>query len=100
DLNTPVALGLADRIHQSLTSEAALILDRSRELLQQLLPLLKPLSLPQVADALLFPDLQERAQNCLQQILNWIKNNNNPTPTPDQSACKTLLRQFAQQILD
>jgi hypothetical protein len=94
DLNTPVASALADRIHESLTIEAVLIQDRSRELLQQLLPLLKPLSLPQVAAAVWFPDFQQRAQSCLQQILDWIQNNSTLATNPDD--CKTRLQQFVQ----
>ena len=76
-LNLPVALALADRVHESLASGQAEVLERERALLQQLQSHLKPLSVPEAARQAWLADLQLRAAKSFQELGEWISNNTN-----------------------
>jgi hypothetical protein len=76
-LNVPVALALADRVHESLASGQAEVLERERALLQQLQSHLKPLSVPEAARQAWLADLQLRAAKSFQELGEWISNNTN-----------------------
>src|ERR1035437_1929486 len=76
-LNVPVALALADRVHESLASGQAEVLERERALLQQLQSHLKPLSVPEAARQAWLADLQLRAVKSFQELGEWISNNTN-----------------------
>lgn len=91
-LNTPVTLALADRIHQSLTSGEAVILERARALLQQVQALLKPLSAPEAARLAWFADLQTRTSDFLLGVADWISKNN--TADADQAKRNAQLKDF------
>lgn len=91
-LNTPVTLALADRIHQSLTSGEAVILERARALLQQVQALLKPLSAPEAARLAWFADLQTRTSDFLLGLADWISKNN--SADADQTKRKAQLKDF------
>ena len=74
-LNAPVALAMADRVHESLASGQAEVLERERALLQQLQSHLKPLSVPEAARQAWLADLQLRAAKSFQELSEWISNN-------------------------
>ena len=76
-LNLPVALALADRVHESLASGQAEVLERERALLQQLQSHLKPLSVPEAARQAWLADLRLRAAKSFQELGEWISNNTN-----------------------
>ena len=93
-LNTPVTLALADRIHQSLTSGEALILERARALLQKAQSILKPLSVPEAARLAWLADLRKRTSDFLLSLADWISKNN--TADADQSKRHTQLNDFSK----
>ena len=93
-LNTPVTLALADRIHQSLTSGEALILERARALLQKAQSILKPLSAPEAARLAWLADLRKRTFDFLLSLADWISKNN--TADADQAKRDTQLNDFSK----
>jgi hypothetical protein len=80
-INTTQTLALADQVRESLASGEALIVERARQLLQQLQLLLKPLSLPDTARQIWLADLQQRLLNALQQFRDWLQKNGSPAGT-------------------
>jgi len=92
ELDTPVALALSDRIHESLASGEALILEQARQLLQQLQMVLKPLSAPEAARQAWLADLQIRSLTALQQLTDWIHKNTSAVGTLED--CQSRLRAF------
>ncbi|MCU1253680.1 MAG: hypothetical protein JWQ49_6709 [Edaphobacter sp.] len=93
-LNTPVTLALADRIHQSLTSGEALILERARALLQKAQSLFKPLSAPEAARLAWLADLRKRTSDFLLSLTDWISKNN--TADADQAKRNSQLNDFSK----
>lgn len=89
-INTPQTLALADRVRESLASGEALIVERARQLLQQLRLLLKPLSLPDAARQVWLADLRQRLLNSLQQFRDWPQKNGGPAGTLED--CQSRLR--------
>lgn len=92
DINTPLALALADRIGQSLTSEEGLLQDRSRQLLQEELGLLRSVSAKEAAREAVLADSRKRAQTFLEGIAEWTENNTSAAANADD--CKSRLQQF------
>jgi hypothetical protein len=68
DINTPLTLSLAERIHQTLSSGELLIVERARHVLQLFLPLLQPLTVPAAAGESAAFDL---LQNAWQPLTNF-----------------------------
>ena len=91
-INTPLALALADRARESLASGEALILERARQLLQQLKSLVKPLSVPDVARQVWLAGLQQRLLNSLQQFGDWLQQNTGPAATLED--CRSRIQRF------
>lgn len=94
ELNTQVPLALADRIHQSLTSGEALILERARALLQKAQSVLKPLSAPEAARLAWLANLRKRTSDFLPSLADWISKNN--TADADQAKRNTQLNDFSK----
>ncbi len=92
DINTPLAVSLADRITQSLASEESLIQDPSRQLLQQQLGLLKPVSVQEAARQSVLADSGQRAQTYLEGVAKWTQYNT--TSAENLPDCKSWLQQF------
>jgi hypothetical protein len=93
-LNTPVTLALADRIHQSLTSGEALILERAKALLQKAQSILKPLSAPEAARLAWLADLRKGTSDFLLSLADWISKNS--TADADQAKRNTQLNDFSK----
>jgi len=92
DINTPLSLALADLVRESLASGEALILERARQLLQQLQSLLTPLSVPAAARQVWLADLQQRLLNSLEQFGDWLQKNTSPATTPED--CTSRMQEF------
>jgi hypothetical protein len=92
DINTPLALALANRVRDSLASGEALILERARQLLQQFQMLAKQLSAQDAACQAWLAELQQRLLNSLQQMSDWLQKNTVPPEPLDE--CKSRLQQL------
>jgi hypothetical protein len=68
EMNTPLAIALADHVHEAVTSGEALIVERATQLLQQFQLLVKQMSGPDAARQAWLADLQLRLLNSLQQF--------------------------------
>ena len=90
DINTPLTLAVAERVHQTLSSGELLIVERARHLLQLLLPLLQPLTVPAAAGESAAFDL---LQNALQPLTNLgdVTSAGEPQSLED---CKAQLQPF------
>jgi hypothetical protein len=71
EMNTPLAVALADHVREALTSGEALIVERATQLLQQFQLLVKQMSAPDAARQAWLADLQQRLLNSLQQFSGW-----------------------------
>jgi hypothetical protein len=89
-INTPVTLALADRVSQELTSGEAIIVERTRHLLQLVLDLIEPVDVPQAARDALLADLRGRASTALQVFSDAVQKNSG-TAT-DVNLCKSGLQ--------
>jgi hypothetical protein len=96
NLNTPLSVAVADQVRESLESGEALILERTRHLLQQLISLLKPLSVSDLARRVWLTDLQQRLLNFLQQLADWLQRNPDPGVTLED--CKSRIQQFLKTV--
>lgn len=88
-INTPVAVALADRISQALTSGEAIIVEQARHLLQIVLELIEPVDVPQAARDALLADLRGRASAALQVFSVAVQKN--PGTATDANPCKSGL---------
>jgi hypothetical protein len=96
DINSPLALALANRMRDSLASGEALILERARQLLQQFQVLAKQLSMQDAARQAWLADLQQRLFNCLPQLIDWLQKNTVPPEPLDE--CKSRLQQLLKTV--
>jgi hypothetical protein len=92
DINTPLALTLADRVRESLNSGEALMLERARQLLHQFQALVKQMSAQDAALHACMADLQRRLLEALPQFIDWTQKNSAPAAALDN--CKSQIQQL------
>ena len=95
-LNSPVAVALADRIHESLTTQDPEILEQERELLQQFQAQLKPFSVPEAACSSWFAILSKNAADLLAKLEDW--QSQNQSPDSDPAKCQDQLKSFLEAV--
>jgi hypothetical protein len=96
DINSPLALALANRVRDSLASGQALILERASQLLQQFQVLAKQLSTQDAARQAWLADLQQRLFSSLPQLIDWLQKNTVPPEPLDE--CKSRLQQLLKTV--
>lgn len=95
-IETPLAISMADRVHESLAAGDAQLLDRARQLLQQLEGLLKPQSVQEAALDLWLADLRRRVNEVLQTFGEWVQKSASPSTGLDE--CKARLQDLITNI--
>lgn len=98
DINTPLAVALANRVRESLASGEALIVERARQLLQQFQMLAKQLTAQNAARDAWLADLQQRLLNSLQQFCQWVPKNAAAAATADD--CRSRLQPLLENATD
>jgi IPT/TIG domain len=94
EMNTPLAVALADHVREALTSGEALIVERATRLLQQFQLLVKQTSGPDAARQAWLADLQQRLLNSLQQFSDWTQQIAGDATTLAQ--CGSRLQSFSK----
>jgi hypothetical protein len=96
DINSALALALANRVRDSLASGEALILERARLLLQQFQILAKQLSAQDAACQAWLAELQQSLVSSLPQLIDWLQRNTVPSESLDE--CKSRLQQLLKTV--
>jgi hypothetical protein len=97
DMNTPLALALADHVREALTSGEALMVERARQLLQEFQQLVKVASATDAARQAWLADLQQRLLSSLQEFSDWALKVTGDASTLTE--CKSRLQSYSQDAV-